>query len=334
MGEIIQKMFGLLKKHAYSIGVDICDDSLRLVQLGNNGKGIHLIAGATEPKPDDIESGSSTWQRWAIETIHKQISSSNFQGKEVVAGIPTNAVFIDHIKMPKASQSKLQDALFSKIKQKLPFEPVMDNTMLKYVQTEQDNVVVMATERTIIDRHLAIYEKAGTTIKSISVWPIALVDCYATFFGRRKSDLEAIVMLICIEANYTNVVICRHKNLLFAHTILIGAQQLNDETEINRLVFELTSCKRQFGAIYKNTQIEHLIFLSSRAADRNVCATIAKQLEMPAQIGDCLAAVEIASSFRLERDSESDKGKEDTGHPIDRRNCQVNWAIAFGMSLS
>lgn len=334
MGEIIQQMFGLLKKHTYSIGVDICDDSLRLVQLGNNGKGLQLIAGSTEPTPDDIEFGSSIWQKWAIETIHKQISSNDFQGKEVIAGIPTNAVFIDHFKMPKVNKGKLEDALFSKIKQKLPFEPTQENTMLKCFQTEQENVVVMATERTIIDRHLAIYEKAGTTIKSISVWPIALVNCYTTFFGRRKSDLETIVMLICIEANCTNLVICRHKNLLFARSIPIGARQLIDETEINRLVFELTSCKRQYSAMHKNSQIDRLIFLSSRAAERNVCATIAKQLEMPAQIGDCLAAVEIAGSFRLERDLESEKEKENPANPVERRNCQVNWAVAFGMCLS
>lgn len=326
-------MFGLLKKHSYSIGIDICDDSLRLVQLGNNGKGIHLIAGSSEPTPEEIEFGSSAWQRWAIETIHQQISNGNFQGKEVIAGIPINAVFIDHMKMPKVNQEKLEDALFSKIKQKLPFEADQNNAMLKYVQTEQENVLVMATDRTIIDRHLAIYEKAGTTIKSISVWPTALVNCYTTFFGRRKSDLEAIVMLICIEANYTNVVICRHKSLLFARSIPIGSGKLFDETEIDRLVFELTSCKRQFGAIHKNSQIERLIFLSSRASDRNICAIIAKQMEMSAQIGDCLAAVDTTGSFRSEPNIESDKEKQGHGKSIDRRNCQVNWAVAFGMSL-
>jgi hypothetical protein len=238
------------------------------------------------------------------------------------------------MKMPKANQGKIEDAMFSKIKQKLPFEADLDNTMLKYVQTEQENVVVMATERTIIDRHLAIYEKAGTTLKTITVWPTALINCYTTFFGRRKSDLESIVMLICIEANCTNVVICRHKGLLFARSIPIGSGKLLDEAEIDRLVFELTSCKRQFSAIHKKTQIERLIFLSSRASDRNICAMIAKQMEMPAQIGDCLAAVDITGSFRSGKNIESDKNKAESGNPIDRRNCQVNWAVAFGMSLS
>jgi len=322
-------MFGLLKKHAYPIGVDICNESLRLVQLENYGKAMLLIAGSGEKPPKDITAGSSAWQRWAIETLQNSLLKNGFQGKDVIAGIPTNEVFIDHLKMPKASENKLQDVIFSRIKQKLPFEAVQENTMLKYIPTEQENIMVMAIERTIIDRHLAIYERAGLSIRSIGVWPTALVNCYTTFFGRRKSDLKAIVMLILIEENYTNVIICRHKNLLFARSIPIGSQQLSDETATNQLVFELTACKRQFGTMHNNTQIERLIFLSSRAEDKNLCATIAKQMEMPAQIGDCLAAVKISSSFR-----NTEHNTENPGNLIDRRNCQVNWATAFGMCLS
>ena len=90
-------MFGLLKKQAYPIGVDISDDSVKLVQLENNGKGLCLIAGISDNRPEDVKTDSSNWQRWAIETIRKQISSNNFQGKEVTAGIPTNAVFIEYL---------------------------------------------------------------------------------------------------------------------------------------------------------------------------------------------------------------------------------------------
>lgn len=325
-------MFRLLKNRACSIGADIGDDVLKLVQLRDNGKGISLIAGSTENLPKDIKPGSSNWQRWVIDTIRQLTSNGDFQGKEVTAAMPTSELFIDHIRMPKTDDSKLEDAIFSRIKQKLPFEPVKENTMMKYIPMEQDNVLVIATERKIIDRHLAIYEKAGLKIKSIGVWPVALANCYTRFFGRRKTDLEAIVMIVCIEVNFTNVVICRHKNLLFARLISIGRNQLGNKKELNRLVLELTACRRQFASMYPKAQIERLIFLSGQSVERDICMTIAKQMEMPAQLGDCLAAVEITDTCRLSRDFEGDKGS--SGMPIDRRNCQVNWAIAFGLSLS
>ena len=325
-------MLGLLKNHIYSIGVDIRHDSLKLAQLGSNGQNINVIAGNRKQRPDGIEPGSRDWQKWVIETMHLFTSYGDFRGKEVIAAMPESDVFIDHIKMPKINDSKPQDAIFSKIKQKLPFEPLEENTLMKYIETEQDNVLIMATERTVIDRHLAIYEEAGLSIKSIGVWPLALTNCYVKFFGRRKSDLEAIVMLVCIEENCTNVVICRHKNLLFAHSISIGYKQLGDEQVLARLVIELTGCRRQFSLMYRNAQIERLIFLSGQAVDTESCATIAKQLEMPAQVGDCLAAVEIAKSCRLGKDIE--RNKEHLGDQIDRRDRPVNWAVTFGLSLS
>ena len=52
-------MLGLLKKHAYPIGIDIEDDSLKLVQLGRNGKGATLIAGNSRNKPKDVKPGST-----------------------------------------------------------------------------------------------------------------------------------------------------------------------------------------------------------------------------------------------------------------------------------
>lgn len=312
------------------IGVDMGDDALKVVQLGNNGRGINLIAGGSKNRPEDVEPGSSNWQRWAIEAIRELTANGKFRGRDVIAAIPASEVFIDHIKMPKIEKDKLQDAVFSKIKRKLPFEP--DGAMIKYIPTKEDNVLVIAAERKKIDRHLAIYEKANLQVKSIAVWPTALTNSYVKFFGKRKSDVEAVVMLLDIDTNYTNVVICHHKNLLFARSIPIGAKQLEgapkrDEGHLGtrtdemiaRLVLELTACKRRFGSMHKEAQIERLIFLSSQTVDRDICTTIAKQLEMPAQMGDCLAAVETANLYSL---------------GIDRRQCKVNWATAFGLSLS
>ena len=71
-------MLWFLKGRAYPIGVDMGRDSLKLAQLGNNGKGIHLIAGGSENRPADVEPGSGDWQRWAIEAIRRLIAKGRF----------------------------------------------------------------------------------------------------------------------------------------------------------------------------------------------------------------------------------------------------------------
>lgn len=346
-------MFGLSKNHSYTIGIDLGDETVKIAQLGNNGKGINLISSGIANRPVDVTPGSSSWQRWAIEAICRLTANGKFQGTTVTAAIPASEVFIDHIKMPRIenknpnaskntqnegslakylklkadSDDKLQQAVFSKIKMKLPFEP--DGAMVKYIPTEQDNVLVIATERKKIDRHLAIYEKADLQIKSIAVWPTALTNSYIRFFGRRKTDIEAVVMLLDIDTNSTNVVICRHKNLLFARSVSIGARQLGGKETAARLMLELTACRQLFTSMYKKARIERLIFLSGQTVNKDIYTQIAKQMERPAQIGDCLAAV---------------AAEDPSGSGVDRRGCQVNpapaagagvnWTTAFGLSLS
>jgi Tfp pilus assembly PilM family ATPase len=126
-------------------------------------------------------------------------------------------------------------------------------------------------------------------------------------------------MLLDIETNWTNFVICRHNNLLFAHSIPIGARQLEGEDAASKLVFEIAGFRHHFSSMFKQAKIERLIFLSGQTVDKDICTTIAKQLEIPAQIGDCLAAVEIDDPYNA---------------GIDKRGCQFSWAAAFGLSLS
>ena len=313
-------MFGLGKKNSYLIGVDLGNDCLKLAQLANGSEDSVLIAGQYVNRPADVLPGTARWQRWAIEVMRESAHEGHFKGKEVVAALPANEVFIDHLRWPKKFDGKIEEAIFAKIKQKLPFEPIENNTMIKYIPAEQDNVMVLATERTVIDRHLAIYERAGMTLKSIGVWPVALAACYARFFGRRKTDLESIVMLLDIQADCTNAVISRHKNPLYACSIPVGTKQLKEDEKLTgRLVMELTACRREFLSLYKGVQIERLIFLSGLSVDADIYRTIAKQLEVQAQMGDCMAAIQMNDPDRF---------------GLERRNGTVGWALAFGLSLS
>jgi len=302
------------------IGVDMGDDSLKLAQLEVTRQGVTLVAADFARRPEDVEAGSAAWQRWAMETISRLTEDGEYRGREVVAALPAGEISVEHIKLPNANWDSLGGAdpeTISRIKQKLPFN--CDDMIIKPVPTEQDNVVVIATKRQIIDRHLAIYEKAGLQIKSIAIWPVALANVYTGFFGRRESDAESIVMLICMETTSTNVVICRHKNLLFARSVAIGMNQLGTEEAVTRLSLELAACRQHFGAMHRGGEIDRLIFLLGSSESKEICLAIAKQLQMPAQIGDVLGAVKIPNIGRV---------------CIDRRQSQTNWSVALGLSLS
>jgi len=300
------------------IGVDISDDSIRIAQLKPNGNAAILLSADARKQPTKIQTGSVTWQRWAIEAIQQSTANGKFKGKEIIAVIPPRDVFIEYINLiNKMQEDKIQQAITEKIRRNLTLQP--EQAMIKHISTEENNVIIFAADKKIIDRHLAIYERGNLSIKSICVWPLALINCYINFFGRRRADLDEVVMLLELNPTRTNVVICRHKQLLFARSIQLNAQNLDTEEGLKKIILELNACKRQFASMYKKAHIERLIFLSNQNSGSDQFLSIAKQLEMQAQIGDCLAAVKVADPH---------------SSGVDRRNPQINWTTAFGLSLS
>lgn len=320
-------MIGLAKKTVYPAGIDLNSDYLKVSQLGLKEKGLYLNAAAIEARPEDIKFGSGDWQRWVVGTAKTMFSRGGISGKGVVASIPSENIFIDHIKVKCApTDSGLENAVFEVITNKLPFNAA--GAMVNYVVAgnsddgKETDVVVMAAEREIVNRQLAIYEKAGLEIKGISVWPLAMANSYVKFFGKRKTDVDTIAMLIDIDVNHSKIVITKQADLLFARMIPIGFKHLNSEEASTKFVAETEACCRYFETFSRGQQVGRLVFFSGCSVDDAICGRvceIAERLQVPAQIGDVLAAVEIASSCDI---------------AVDRRGCQIDWAIAFGLSLT
>ena len=314
-------MFGIFENNQLNpIGLDIGEDAVRIIQLRDNGQEVLLCAGCSEHRPENIEPGSGNWQKWTIAAIHSMLENSKFQGKNAVAALPSDDTFIDCLKVSgcnNISGEKLSELIVPKIKQKLPFEP--SKAVIKCIPCEDDNVIALATDRQKIDIHVAIYERIPLSVKSIAVWPLALVSCYVKFFGRRKTDVDSVVMLADVGPKNVNVVISRHKNLLFARSLPLGLDLLNGEEMTTRLAVELNACRRCFSSMYRSGQIDRLIFLTGNGVDRETFAKIAKQMELPAQMGDCLAATRIENPWNCK---------------VERKGCKESWAAVCGLSLS
>jgi len=319
-------MLSLFKKNIFPAGIDLSAGSLKIAQLGSGEKGLYLHGASISQCPEDVEFGSSGWQRWAVEACKKMYSGGNFSGKDVVASIPSENIFIEQIKVSCGEGGDLEKAVHAKIESKLSLKS--SDAMINYVVTGQaegqsdSDVLVMAAERDIVNRHLAIYEKAGLEIKGISVWPMAMTSSFVKFFGRRSSDEGVVVMLINLDVNHCKIVICKQKDLLFARMIPIGLRQMALPEMVNKLISETDACCRYFESVSQGEHIKRMVFLSGKSVDEMICEKIsrlAERMQVPAQIGDVLAAVDIREGCEV---------------TVDRRGSELDWAIAFGLSLT
>ena len=236
-------MLGILTKTSCPIGVDLSYDSLKMAQLATSGEEMTVVSYGSSSCPSYDLPGGPQWQRWAIDAIRYTRANGQFRGKEIVVALPATDIFVDHLKCPKPSEGKLEDAVFSKIRHNVPSGWTRNSTAIGCLPTEQDTILVIAAQRAIIDRHLAIYERARLKVKSMAVWPLAMAACYARIFARGAGDFHSIVMLLDIQSDCSNVVVCRGGNPLLAYSIPIGVRQFRDTTEADRLAWELTACK-------------------------------------------------------------------------------------------
>jgi Tfp pilus assembly PilM family ATPase len=320
-------MLGMNGKKVAPIGIDLGSGYLRMVQLGKNGQGLFLQSAGLRAKPETIEFRSPAWQHWACESTQQLLQENDFKGKSVVTALPSDDLFIDPIRLPASSLERIQEILPQKLQKRLPF-PVA-NALFQHVvmssgekgHSDMVDVLTISVNRESINRHLAIYEQAGLDIRSISIWPTAMINSFTHFFCRRSNEQDVAAILINVGTNHTHVVITRGANLLFARAVSIGYAQLEQGQMVQRLFSEIDACVRYFEDSAATCQLGRIVFLAGSGASRTLCdrlAGLAQNLHVPAQIGDVISAVEINHGPNC---------------IIDRRNCKVDWATSFGLSL-
>lgn len=89
---------------------------------------------------------------------------------------------------------------------------------------------------------------------------------------------------------------------------------------LERLVEELALCRRYHEATFPGSPVDRLVFVGGEARHRDLCAAVAKKLELAAQVGDPM--VRLARTCEIGPES-----------GLDRRLPQPDWAVAIGLSM-
>jgi hypothetical protein len=91
--------------------------------------------------------------------------------------------------------------------------------------------------------------------------------------------------------------------------------------EVANLARELLFCARYYQSLFPDRPVERIVFLGGEAHHRAVCQQIARELRLPAMLGDPM--------LRMHRTHEGvECGDLAAGVPA------PEWAVAFGCSLS
>lgn len=314
-------MLDMFLKTKLPVGVEINRETINIAQLKKSKKQVGLVAARRFQKPDNISWQSDEWVDWGVDSLRREFGKKWFKNFEIVGCVPSSELFIENLKIEENNEDTrgFEEKVSSSMEEKLPCSA--NELLIKTAGGEMDNYVVMAVRRKLIEKYMEIYKRLGLDLKAMGVWPVALTNTYVNFFGRRKSDRQAVVMLINFNSEAATVAVCRHQQLLFAKSLRIGKDELiSDDKARERLMVDLTAAVNCFKKIYTDTNIERAVFFPASDIPMQFYADISEKTGIPAQIGDCLKAVEIDNN--------------PNGQVVDRRkDGDTNWAIVFGLSL-
>jgi type IV pilus assembly protein PilM len=216
--------------------------------------------------------------------------------------------------------------------------------------------IVVAVSRSDLDSHLALLRRAGLDVVGVNIEATAVVECFARVL-RRVSDESRVTLFIDIGSASTQVVLAHGQNTVFARNLPVGGQildrtvadalqistdqahtirrQMPSEAEgeeaedelfllldakIAEMTDKITECVRYYESVFRNKPIEQVIFVGGQAHNKRFCQSIAQRLNMPAQVGDPMAGIQLAEQGGW-------------GAGLDGRQPNPSWAVAIGLSL-
>lgn len=311
-------MIRLAGRKRTSIGIDTAGEGLHLVQLGGRGAGTEAMELAFHPRPEQIPSGTAAWQHWGVEALNDLLKQGAWGCKSARGVISASQMIVETVERVKTKDDKFLETMVARIRPRIESGCTRETLVIKDLPIDNTYTLVMATDREWVNRYLATYEKAGLEIEALYTWPETLHRCYCQFFGRRDSDQKATVMLLDVRRDYTHAVICRQDKIYFARRLSVGVEALHDDKMLDRLILEVGTCRRDFEMLYSSITLERLVFLSGASVPNNVYMAIAKEVEMAAQVGDCLNAVSQTPCVTKQKSLNHASG---------------SWASAFGVCL-
>lgn len=316
------------------LGLDLGSRSIKLVQF--NAECTKLVAAARKELPQGRKVAAEEYDALLVDAIRQAREAQEFRGRDVVVSLGARELFVQNIRVPKQSGEVLEKTVVQEVSSRIPFAAA--EAEIRFLEAEdvrqgdavKREVVVLACHRPVLDRTLAIVERAGLRPVAVDVEPVALVRCYARQF-RREDDKQQRTVFVHTGATNTAVVIARGEDALFIKYIDVGGKHLDDAVAshlkmnaaeaanlrrhngdrrsdqqdsevvrsvaeavrpaIDRLAQELSLCMRYYSVTFRGQPLARLV-LTGGEASPTLAEWLQPRLDIGCELGEPLRSFE------------------------------------------
>jgi type IV pilus assembly protein PilM len=329
------------RRRAGPIGVDIGTRSVKLLQLDADRSDVREAARWDIP-PAAEGATSDDHDQAVVNALVKARLGRNFRGREAVFSIGGRDLFVQNIRVAQAAGDELEKIVHFEAAGRLPYK--REEAEIRYLEaadvrqgeTMRREVILLACNRAVIQRTLAIADRAGLVAAAIDVEPTAMLRGYAKQF-RRDEDQQARMLVVNIGASSTSVVVARGGDAMFAKYVDVGGRQMDEAVAqhlklspddasalrrhngdrradqrdpemarsvaealrgvLEQLAGELSMCIRYYSVTFRGQPLARVVLGGGEAAP-GIAEWLSARLEMPCELGNPLRSFSRAPAGR------------------------------------
>jgi type IV pilus assembly protein PilM len=226
----------MAKGATHVLGLDIGNDSIKLVELSLTRAGVQLASEpAVVPTPAGAVSGGVVVDPAALADALKTVLAERKVGtRQVIASVGGDTSVIARVfSMPRMSGKELDEAMQWELDRQTPFpvdQVIFDFAPLPALEgapeSDQMEVFLAVGQEDMINAHVQVLQGAKLTPLHIDVEPLALGRALIGLPGGEY--LERSVILVDLGATFTGIYIFRNGWPAFLRTIPTAGESLTD----------------------------------------------------------------------------------------------------------
>ncbi|MHC5061962.1 MAG: pilus assembly protein PilM [Planctomycetota bacterium] len=227
-------MLNFASKKIGPIGLDIGQDSIRMIQLASSGEKAWLIAADETQLNTAVDADDTQKRDFVVSAIKTMLARSNFRGKDVVSSLSSDSLKIKSLRLDTADTEQIEDLMHKDIASQFGLDAESDE--IRYMVAGsvyqgdeiKNEVIFLGTDKQSITEHISLLEEVGLSPVAIDAVPCALLRCFQDSF-RRQEDQHLVSVFIDVGSSFTTVIISRGRQMAFAKQIPIGGRRLNEQ---------------------------------------------------------------------------------------------------------
>jgi len=215
------------------IGLDIGTAFVKVVQLKESSKGLHLQKFGMEPlPPQTIVDGNIMNSDSVVEAEQKLFRDLGIRQKEVSLSISGHSVIIKKLSLPLMRAEELEDQIPWEAEQHIPFEindvEIDYEVLQKHDDLGQMDVLLVAAKKTEISDYAQITREAKLKPLVVDIDAFALQNAYEVNYGITPGE---IIALLNIGASLTTLNIIKGGATVFTRDIANGGNSITEEIQ-------------------------------------------------------------------------------------------------------